>query len=92
MHFSQKKFEEDKECFPPILIVRQKKETEKIKNNWQSYIVILKNYIKVQSAKCIDSISSKTKEQKQHFTNSIKILENDIHTINKDIEKIFTEV
>ena len=54
--------------------------------------MILKNYIKVQSAKCIDSISSKTKEQKQHFTNSIKILENDIHTINKDIEKIFTEV
>ena len=90
--FSPRQFEEDKKCFPPILIIRQKKEAEKLKNNWQSYIMILKNFIKVQSNKCLDTITSKSKEQKQHFSNSIKILENDIHTINKDIEKIFNEV
>lgn len=47
VHFSPKKFQEDKACFPAILIVRQKKETAKVKNNWQSYIVILKNFIRV---------------------------------------------
>lgn len=92
VHFSPRKFQEDKKCFPAILIVRKRKETEQVKNNWQSYIVILKNFIKTQSIKCIDSINTKTKEQKQHFTNSIKILENDIHTINKDMEKIYEAV
>ena len=47
--------------FPRIIIVRRVKEAEpKLKNNWKSYISIVKDHIKLNSAKCIEAVGKKS--------------------------------
>jgi len=52
----------------------------------------MKNYIKAQSQKQLELIAVKSSEQKLHFSTSIKIVENDIHNVNKDIDRIYSEI
>lgn len=39
----------------------------------------------------IDKLRSKLSEQKQHLTNSIKTIENDMSNLSKDMEKIYND-
>lgn len=48
--------------------------------------------MKDQATKSRKLISMKAKESSEHLINSIKLLENQISTINKDIGKVFGEI
>ena len=37
-------------------------------------------------------MNSKTKEQKLHFSNSLKIVENDIASLSSDIQKVYEAI
>lgn len=91
IHFGQKDFNNE-EFFPNILIVRKKKQNNQYVNNWQSYIKVIKNFVKDQATKSRKLISIKAKESSEHLINSIKLLENQISDINKDIGKVFGEI
>jgi hypothetical protein len=52
----------------------------------------MKRYVQTQNQKAIDVMQSKTKETKQHITNSIKTFDNDLQNMYKEIEKVFAEV
>lgn len=54
-HFSAKSLE-NPTYFPQILIVRTKKQSNQVKNNWQSCIKILKAFIKQQNQKAQDAL------------------------------------
>jgi hypothetical protein len=90
-HFGQETFA-DKNYFPDILVVRRKKENESSNSSWQSWMTRMKDHIKQQTSLCIDTISKKSKEQKQHFSNSIKKLENDVHSISQGLDQIYQEM
>jgi len=67
VHFSQMQLDDDV-YFPNIIIVKQKKMSNlSTKPNKQSYIGMLKNYIRSQTLKIHDQITLKMREQKQHF-------------------------
>ena len=71
LHFNQSEIEKE-DYFPNILIVRKKKLNSQLQNNWQNYIRILKQFSKEQATKSRELISSKAKESKEQFQNSIK--------------------
>ena len=48
--------------------------------------------MKDQATKSRKVISVKAKESSEHLMNSIKLLENQIFDINKDIQKVFAEI
>jgi len=48
--------------------------------------------VKDQATKSRKVISVKAKESSEHLMNSIKLLENQIFDINKDIQKVFAEI
>ena len=87
VHFSAKELE-NQVNFPSILIVRKKKETRAIYNNMQGWTNSLKTYMKAQTMKCTELINQRTKEQKQHMSNSIKLVENDMVNMSQDIMKV----
>ena len=93
LHFSEQQFE-NKKNFPDILIVRKRKDQD-IRlnlNNWQGVMNMFKTQLKLQTENCIETINQKSKEQKQHFSNSIIHLENDITSITRGVERLFTEI
>lgn len=47
VHFSDKSLE-NPEYFPDILIIRKRKQGSVLKNNWQSYSLQIKNFVKQQ--------------------------------------------
>lgn len=52
----------------------------------------MKSHIKQQITMCVENVSKKSKEQKQHFTNSIKKLEKNIVSITEGVDSVFQEV
>ena len=66
--------------FPNILIVRKQKKTDSSQNNFTNSEVItsLKSYIKAQNQQFTDLVNQRTIEQKNHLTNSILLVENDV--------------
>ena len=78
--------------FPTVLVVRKIKENNEVKQNWQNYLLTMKRYVQNQNQKSIEVMHSKTKETKQHITNSIKTFDNDLQNMYKEIEKVFYEV
>lgn len=74
--FNDKDFE-NPIYFPSVLIVRKKKENKTQKNNMQNWTANIKSFVKSQTNVALDYINLKTKEQKQHFTNQVKGIENE---------------
>ena len=56
---------------------------------WTSSI---KNFIKLQNVKCNNLIQNKNKEQKEHLTNSMKLVESDLANMSKEMETVITEI
>lgn len=93
MHFGDKQFENIL-YFPRILIVRKKKtqqtlEKSDTQKNWPE---LLKTFLKQSQEFVVDKLQSKLREQKQHMTNSIKTIENDVSNLNKELEKTSNEL
>ena len=78
--------------FPGILIVRKMKTNKPMKSNMSNWSKTIKNYVKSQTLKAIDQVNLKTKEQKLHFSNSLKIVENDIASLSSDIQKVYEAI
>jgi len=92
VHFRQNEFENDS-YFPNFLLVKKMKQSNDIiKNTFQGFTSMVKSLFKVNYQRHLDHLTQKTKDMKQHLINSIKPLENDIHNINRDFEKVFYEV
>ena len=53
---------------------------------------MFKTQLKLNTENCIETINQKSKEQKQHFSNSIIHLENDITSITRGVERLFLEI
>ena len=87
MYFNERDLENEI-YFPNILIVRKAKINNQIVNNFQNYFRILKSYIKDQSEMGGSLISFKAKEQKEHLTNSIKLLEYEINRVLINVKEL----
>ena len=91
VQFTQKDFDNN-EFFPQVIIVRKLKENSQIKQSWSNYVTVIKNFIKIQNSKMTELFQSKSKDQKQHLTNSLKVFETDINNMYKEVDKIYAEV
>lgn len=61
-------------------------------DNQKSWPELLKTFLKQHQEFIVDKLQTKLREQKQHMTNSIKTIENDLSNMNKELDKIYHEL
>lgn len=84
IYFTEKDYHNET-YFPNILIVRKKKIDQSESNTVQNHLKNLKQIIKEQAMKNRKLIQFEAKEQKEHFTNQIRFMENEMGAISKDV-------